>query len=69
MFTIALKQYMSLSTVSYPEMSRTQRMNLLTAKVESQFIVLAMQRVQNTIIENEFRIQFQNTIFSCKVLN
>ena len=58
MFTIPLKQYMSLTTV-YPQISRDYRMNLLTAKVEAQFLVLAMQRVQAKINENEFRIQFQ----------
>jgi cell division protein YceG involved in septum cleavage len=34
-------------------------MNRLTAKVEAQFLALAIQRVQAKIIENEFRIQFQ----------
>ena len=61
MFTIPLKQYMSLTTV-YPQISRIERMNLLTAKVEAQFLALAIQRVQAKISENEFRIQFQNTV-------
>ena len=58
MFTIPLKQYMRLTTV-YEPLSRTYRMNLLTAKVEAQFYVLAIQRVQAKIDENEFRIKFQ----------
>ncbi len=58
MFTIPLKQYTRLTTV-YAPLSRTYRMNLLTAKVEAQFYVLAMQRVQAKIDENEFRIRFQ----------
>ena len=61
MFNIPLKQYMSLTTV-YPQISRIERMNLLTAKVEAQFLALAIQRVQAKISENEFRIQFQNTV-------
>jgi hypothetical protein len=61
MFNIPLKQYMSLTTV-YPQISRIERMNLLTAKVEAQFLALAIQRVQAKIAENEFRIQYQNTV-------